>query len=60
LEHAQVIGCDIKLGSVDKSRDVENGTISFFLNEKMRLFPINSKGISYGLIFKPPPYFFWR
>jgi hypothetical protein len=27
-EHAQVMRCDIKPGSVEKSRDVENDTIS--------------------------------
>jgi hypothetical protein len=29
-KHVQVIRCDIRPGSVKKSRDVENGTISFF------------------------------
>jgi hypothetical protein len=29
-EHVQIIRCGIKPGSVEKSRDVENETISFF------------------------------
>jgi hypothetical protein len=44
FELLQVIKCDIKPGSVERSRDVEIETISFFLNEKMRQFQKKIQG----------------